>query len=67
MSKTNKILAAFSIIFFNIFGLIAFVFLYFRSKRKKQYETVLVDKKHLTFGTRDFKSVTINYKRGLLL
>ncbi|VTS22923.1 Uncharacterised protein [Streptococcus gordonii] len=35
MSKTNKILATFGIVFFNIFGLIAFIFLYFRSKRKK--------------------------------
>ncbi|VTT10093.1 Uncharacterised protein [Streptococcus gordonii] len=35
MSKTNKILATFGIVFFNIFGLIAFIFLYFRSKKKK--------------------------------
>ncbi|KJQ64762.1 hypothetical protein D8821_03145 [Streptococcus gordonii] len=35
MSKTNKILATFGIVFFNIFGLIAFIFLYFRSKGKK--------------------------------
>ncbi|RSJ44175.1 Uncharacterised protein [Streptococcus gordonii] len=35
MSKTNKILATFSIVFFNIFGLTAFIFLYFRSKGKK--------------------------------
>ncbi|EGU66945.1 hypothetical protein STRDD04_00777 [Streptococcus sp. DD04] len=36
MSKTKKLLAALGIIFFNIFGLIAFIFLLIRSRKKRK-------------------------------
>jgi len=35
MSKTKKIIAALGILFFNIFGLIAFIVLLIRSKNQK--------------------------------
>lgn len=35
MSKTKKILAALGLVFFNIFGLIAFLVLYLRSRKRK--------------------------------
>ena len=35
MNKTKKLLAALGILFFNIFGLIAFIILLIRSKKRK--------------------------------
>jgi hypothetical protein len=35
MNKTKKLLAALGILFFNIFGLIAFIVLLIRSKKQK--------------------------------
>ena len=52
MSKTKKLLAALGILFFNIFGLIAFFVLLIRSKKRK-YESVCIivssDKEGLDF------------------